>query len=133
MLVLHAFGMHLGLRPRPDDVAEQDLAKREFAWVVVQVEAGSVHRVREPDPGIGIGEPERATGSRGSERFVGRTEPELREGFDVAERECRLDLEHLVAQPVSRRHRGLGQRIDSARGLCHFLQRSQQCPIMSAG
>ena len=85
MLALRTFGVHSGLRPRPDDVSEQDLAKREFAWIVVQVEAGSVHRVREPDPGIGIGEPERATGSGGSERIVRRTEPELGEGFDVAE------------------------------------------------
>jgi hypothetical protein len=46
------------LGPRADDVVEQDLAKREFSWIVVQMEAGSVHRVGEANTGIGIGEPE---------------------------------------------------------------------------
>ena len=92
----------------PDDVLEQGLAKCEFPWIVVQVEAGPVHRVGEPDTGIGIGEPERASGPRGSERLVRRTEPELGEGFEVAERECRVDVEHFVAQPLGRWNGGLG-------------------------
>jgi len=60
---------------------EHRLAKREFPWIVVQVEAGFVHRVGEPDTGIEISEPERATGSRRSERFVGGTEPEFGKGL----------------------------------------------------
>jgi hypothetical protein len=31
---------------------EEGLAKREFTWIVVQVEAGSVHRAGEPDTGM---------------------------------------------------------------------------------
>ena len=79
---------------------EEGLAQREFPRIVVEVEAGSVHRVGEPDAGIGIGEPERATGPRRSEGIVGRTERKLGEGFEVTKRECRVDMEHFVAQVI---------------------------------
>ena len=56
---------------------KQSLAKREFPRITPQVKAASVHHISEPDAGVRIGEPERATESGGSKRFIGGTEPAL--------------------------------------------------------
>src|ERR1700751_1887591 len=87
-----------GLGPCSQNIIEERVAKREFAWVVPYVKAHSVHRVGEPDTGVRVGEPERAPGSRRPKRLLRGTEYPRRERRDEAKRVCRVDMQYIVAQ-----------------------------------
>ena len=95
-------------------VAEQCLAKREFTRIAGQVEARLVHHVGEADPGVGIGESERATGPRGTEGVVRRAEETERRRLAEAERERRVDAEHLVMDALGGREGGARRRCSTS-------------------
>jgi hypothetical protein len=60
---------------------KHSLAKRAFRRITPQVKAEPVRHISEPDAGVWIDEPEPATESGGSKRFIGGSEPALGKGL----------------------------------------------------
>src|SRR3954452_15659411 len=77
------------------------VAQRLLARIVAQVEPHPVHHVRERELARRVGERERSTGAGMPERGVVRAELERIERARKAERERRVDLEHLVVPALA--------------------------------
>src|SRR5437764_4330042 len=91
------------------------VAQGLLARVVAEVEAQPVHDVGEGHVAIRVGEGERAPGARVAEGALAGAEAEVAQRAREAQREGRVDLQHLVEPAVRRRRGKAGQLLDRGR------------------